>query len=444
MNKKKFLKLLEIKLKVLEEKEIKDILDEYSNMIDEKIKKGKTEEEAIADFENIDELAKEILKAYKINPNYIKESATKTEEVVKSIENTISDVAKKASKGFKKLYKGFEEKNGEFNFELLFEIIFKVIIIFLGLVILKLPFDFIKSVGKELIYTLLFSPLDKFVYWIWALLIAISYLGCSVFIIMQVFKKYFLKEEITKKEKKSIKAEKVEDKIEEKIEEKKITKGSNVVTKIIQLFMSFIFLLPIWFINFSIAIALTIVIYLLIKGVALLGILVLLIGLNFMFGFLASLIKNLIYKFKVNSIVPFIISIILITFGCILTVEESLSYSYSNQLDESSFKKELIYQENISNETTINANGYETNIEVDDTLLDNQIVIKIDYYVLRTIEVEKNNDTIKISSTILERNKELYETFIEELKNKKVYDYHLLDDVKITIYVNETTKSLIN
>ena len=66
MNKKSFIKKLKNNLNVLEESEVKDIIEEYSDIIDEKIKDGKTEEEAIKDFGDINELSKEILKVMKI------------------------------------------------------------------------------------------------------------------------------------------------------------------------------------------------------------------------------------------------------------------------------------------------------------------------------------------------------------------------------------------
>ena len=70
MNKSSFISKLKKNLKILDENEVKDIVDEYSETIDEKIKNGKTEEEAIKDFGDVNELCKEILKAYKINPKF--------------------------------------------------------------------------------------------------------------------------------------------------------------------------------------------------------------------------------------------------------------------------------------------------------------------------------------------------------------------------------------
>ena len=61
MNKEKFLEELEKRLIILDETEKQDILNEYKDIINEKVKHGKTEEEAIADFGSIDELVKKFL-----------------------------------------------------------------------------------------------------------------------------------------------------------------------------------------------------------------------------------------------------------------------------------------------------------------------------------------------------------------------------------------------
>lgn len=75
MTKKEFLDKLEHKLHLLKRDEIQDILDEYSGYIDNKLQEGKTEDEAVADFGNLDDLAREILSAYKINEKYTRDSS---------------------------------------------------------------------------------------------------------------------------------------------------------------------------------------------------------------------------------------------------------------------------------------------------------------------------------------------------------------------------------
>ncbi|MDO4438892.1 MAG: DUF1700 domain-containing protein [Eubacteriales bacterium] len=66
MNKQTFLNELRKQLHVLEEAEVNDIIDEYSQHIDIKIEKGQTEEEAIKDFGSVKELSEQILLAYHV------------------------------------------------------------------------------------------------------------------------------------------------------------------------------------------------------------------------------------------------------------------------------------------------------------------------------------------------------------------------------------------
>lgn len=70
MNKEGFLKELRDHLRVLDEREQEDIIDEYAQHIDLKMKSGLSEEEAISDFGNIAELAAEILEAYHVDPKF--------------------------------------------------------------------------------------------------------------------------------------------------------------------------------------------------------------------------------------------------------------------------------------------------------------------------------------------------------------------------------------
>ncbi|MEF2783271.1 MAG: DUF1700 domain-containing protein, partial [Clostridium sp.] len=74
MSKEEFLRVLERKLDVINEKERKDIIDEYRTHIEMKMQEGKTEEEVIQDFGDIDELVEEILDAYKINTQRVNQS----------------------------------------------------------------------------------------------------------------------------------------------------------------------------------------------------------------------------------------------------------------------------------------------------------------------------------------------------------------------------------
>ena len=70
MNKSEFLKKLEDRLFVLNQKEREDIISEYRQHIEFRVQSGLTEEEAIQDFGDLEELTAEILDAYNLNPDY--------------------------------------------------------------------------------------------------------------------------------------------------------------------------------------------------------------------------------------------------------------------------------------------------------------------------------------------------------------------------------------
>ena len=69
-NKAWFLKELQSRIAVLEDAEQQDILAEYAQHIDLRVAGGLTEEEAIQDFGDLDQLASEILEAYHVKPAF--------------------------------------------------------------------------------------------------------------------------------------------------------------------------------------------------------------------------------------------------------------------------------------------------------------------------------------------------------------------------------------
>lgn len=74
MNKTEFMKKLAGLLKVLQEDEIRDILNEYEQHIDMKMENGLSEQEAIEDFGSVEELAADILAAYHVRTDNKKEA----------------------------------------------------------------------------------------------------------------------------------------------------------------------------------------------------------------------------------------------------------------------------------------------------------------------------------------------------------------------------------
>lgn len=104
MTKVEFLKHLEKLLHVLNEKERTDILNEYTQHIDFKMESSRlSEEAAIKDFGDINELACEILDAYNVNPNYKKMAITKFNFSWKKLWLDTSNIFKHMREIYKKI-----------------------------------------------------------------------------------------------------------------------------------------------------------------------------------------------------------------------------------------------------------------------------------------------------------------------------------------------------
>lgn len=104
MNKTEFLNELEKKIRVLDKKEINDILAEYSQHIDMRMESGLSEDEAIKDFGDMNELAGEILEAYHVNPEFDKELNDKQEGIGKKAEALAEEITSSVGGPLKKLF----------------------------------------------------------------------------------------------------------------------------------------------------------------------------------------------------------------------------------------------------------------------------------------------------------------------------------------------------
>lgn len=92
MTKTEFLNLLEQRLMMLNDNERTDLLSEYEQHIEMKMQSGLSEEEAIADFGDPEELIRELLEAYHLNTEYQKNNqfASKMTYYIKSCANFLS------------------------------------------------------------------------------------------------------------------------------------------------------------------------------------------------------------------------------------------------------------------------------------------------------------------------------------------------------------------
>lgn len=487
MSKKEFLDKLVKKLSVLNEQEKQDIINEYTDAINEKVKHGQTEEEAVKDFGNINDLAKEILTAYKIDPDYEEESLSEKGNSV------IQRWAEKIADTFTDLVSNFKS-NTEINLQLVFEIIIKVFITLILIGITRVLFEVGREFGEEIFYGL-FSPLGEILTAVWTVFLVLIFLGISVMIIISMFKQYFYKSDTTEKPKtekpkKSQPAKKETTKKQAKESTKEAKKGTSVgdiVLLIVKIFVIIYVIIPMICVDgFNIMGFIVSFVYLL-KGINLWGLCILFIGLIIFTTYLIVLIFNLLFGKRKPHLVPFIVSLFMIVIGTIMFIDMIMSVNYINdipkdierQTETKEFKTDKpvylnlhVYPEEKITKTT-NASMEDGKFVIKITHLDTVDNIEFDqrdnysfsaqceddYYDDSYAEYSYEDPICK-DTTIYNyisidpytedefgNFKSFYNRFIKDLKDNKFYNYNKIYDyngvTKIEIEANEKTLNQI-
>lgn len=432
MNKSSFISKLKKNLKILDENEVKDIIDEYSEIIDEKIKNGKTEEEAINDFGDINELCKEILKAYKINPKY-------TENDVKfDFENFIKNTSTKLSNFTKSLVDDIK-KHDDITLDFVFEVIIKSIILLVIFAIIGLPFLVVCKLGYA-IFEIAFFPLNLLLSILWGMLMWILYFVVCILISIKMFKNNIKQTKKTVKKNKTVKID--EERKEEKItKENKIKKDEvvNILKEIAKVFIFIFIILPLIFVNLGIVIAICFTIYYLIIGIDLLGILFILLGLLVFFGYISNQLSNLFSKKIEFKFYLFIIFIILLGIGIILSFNTFKDIKYIEYENNDVSKYNYV----IENKVNLYLEG-NYDIIYDEDMKDNELVIEAyhnDDFI--TINEQHSKNRIVISSTD-KGFSNWYNDCINNLKDNKFVNYNKVDELYFKVHGNRQTIDNVN
>ena len=470
--KEKFLKDLEKKLSVLSDEEIKDIINEYSDIIDEKIKHGKTEEESIKEFGDIKELSKEILKTYKINPDYNKsEFSEKTNDFIKSGEDLIKKGAQKLSDVTEDVVDSFKNSGTNFDTANVFEIIIKVIIVLVCLALLRIPFYIIGEFGEG-IFRIDYLPFNGLIIVLWKILIFIVYIIVCVLLVMSVVSKYTnknttkqvikekndntknqsnIKSENNKKnntDKTETKNESIKKENIKKVKPKDDTFG-NFLIVLIKIWCVILILVPLWCMEIGFLCAICVTIYLIIKGIEIYGILLLLIGVFGMIGYFADLVWKLLFNKGKIHIFPVFINMVLIIVGGLLTFDYITSIHYINKLP--SEYKEVTSTYVVTIDETTHIDDY-IDKYIDNTLADNQLKFEVTYYndiyeiseprVIDLVGDDRIRTIYHFNHQEFRFDNKYFKEAIDNLKDKKIYNYSLMDHVSIRVYSNEATSKL--
>lgn len=441
MKKQEFLNKLRKKLNVLEDKEIEDIISEYAGYIEEKVNRGLTEEEAVKELGDINEIANDLLQAYKVKP---KES------------NYLNRFINKVSQMFDYFLNELSNKSGKDILKLIVEI---CLIIFL-IMIFRIPFLLVKDLGWN-IFEGLASPISNIFYGIWSFIVEASYFVLAIILFIKIIeKRYFqgFSEKIVNEiedeqpKKKKVKTNKKEETKEEPVMVKEVpqkrTSIIDMITNICILFLKFIVIMCLFGVIcylIGMTFALGIGIYLLIKGVTYFGLLILLIALFQSGILLLELGINFVLnkRMKRGHILAEIITIVILTgvglsLGTIEIANTEIIYD-SSYTETKKVTKEIEVSENL-------ALYGDYDIIIDNTL-ENKIIIEYIYPDINNIEVSISLNYYDNGYYLDERvnnlswNKEMLNQLIEDLKDKKIYVNNF--DIKKNVYMSKETKELL-
>jgi|GEM_PF-3303119 len=437
MSKKSFLEKLRKKLSILNKSEIEDIIDEYGSYIDEKVKKGKTEEESIQDFGNFDELVKEILSAYKINEDFDEEA-----KVSNVIVNLFDDIVTTVDTLVKRL--------NDMGSDAIIKFIFEMMLVIVCLVIFRFPFDLIIDMGREM-FNVLPDFISSIFSGIWHFIIEIIYLVLAVVIFVKYFKEHYIfkqeddiKEKNNtneiKKDEKKITINKNSDKKEKNyVPVNSLSGFSNILAAIGKAF-AILFAIPTVFTLISLVILFIISLFLIGFGIQFIGIPMIIFSFILAAGtFLEILFKIIASNKKINIMKIFIeIMIIIVLFGvgCALCVMEFASSTYTNTLPDKYELTTKKYDFSMDDMNKYYFGDYFTKYIVDESLTD-KVVVEMTFYsdfVSLELDEHYNYYSYWLNHRVNFNGKAFFDILKEDIKNKEFYDYSLLFNPQYIVY----------
>ena len=444
MTKDEFITKLRNKISMLEKSEIDDIISEYEGFIDEKMASGMSEKEAVKSLGDVDEIAKDLKSAYKINSDSNGDSA---KELVDTLLN-------KATNGIDAAVKSVENKSASD----VIKMIIKVFLLLILIRICKFPVDILLDIANDT-FMILGSVIGNFLFYIFSFVVNVIYFILAVMFFWKILTEKILdidkveeaKKPVVKKENK--KEEKKEDTI---VEEKKETskkevketpkrKGFfDVCADIVLLFAKFIvFWIAFGDIFFIVGMssALAIALYLVLKGVTYFGPLLILLSLTLAgISFLGVFIR-FIFNSKqrgVKFLVMLIISLVLGGAGIGLFSIEIANTTIISKIPED--KVEKVREEYKMEDNLVISDYLFTDYVVDNSLKD-KIIIEYSYYddYFKFEPETYTNDSGKFK--IYHMNYDAtwtnhsFKNLIRDLKKKEIYN--MSDVVKVKVIANK-------
>lgn len=443
MTKKRFLSELKKRISILNEQEINDILNEYEESIDEKVKHGKKVSDAIADFGDIDELAEGILEAYKINPKYNA-----------GIESNIEQIAKKLANKTKDFVEEVKERDSSITIETVFEWILKGLVFLVIITVLRLPFLLFRELGFG-IFNTLFEPFDSVLSFTWRLIVWVAYMvGC----VLIGYKLFSPNKTINKTRKQPIKKETKECTCDDDCgdncncdqvkEPKKSGSITNVLVFLFKIFLVCVLILPFMLTLLGLYIGLIVALYFLFKGLPAIGFVLALGGIITVGQTVFHALFNFIFTSKKTHYFPIIIGAVLFLIGSIVSLDTITRFDYIDTIPENKFAiAEKEYNNTLQNNLELNGSNLIIEEIVDPEMKLGEYKIIIKYYdelLDLNITEGKNRLFINYSDNAYNLTRETYNMFIDNLKDYKIYNYSKFYDLNVKVYGNQDTLNRIN
>ncbi len=433
MNKKEFISELKSKLSILKKEEVNDIVNEYSEHIEEKIKSGKSEKEAIEEFGDIDELVSGILDAYKIDKEYYKKTSI------------LDNIAEDTKEVFNKIIKIISNGSSKEIIKLLAYILITILICY----ILKLPFYIMETFVNKLfiglpvsVYNILSRCNSIIIYMIYIIFVFIVFIKVLK---EKVINNFMIKESVSSKTK-------TKKSSKEKETKEVITNNERTIVDSIFDIFKFMFRLFAGFILFGVAvmlfgfsILLIVSIYIYIKYNFGIGISIMTIG--FVLGslWLIYILYKYIVKSKISftkAFIMFCMSIILCGVGVGVFATEFNQFEYIDGHHEFVLKEEKEY--NSDNIKYIECNNCDKIDKIiNNDLKDNVFIVKTyssDYFETYCNNYYENN----LCCGTRYPNYGFYKIILNDIKNKKFYNYDAFRSIRLEVIANEKTLNKLN
>ena len=340
-----------------------------------------------------------------------------------------------------------------------FKIIFELFVIFMILLALRLPFEYLINLTDNIFYA---YPSLGFITTIWEFLINILYLAFFIFSYLYIYKTNYLdKFELKESIKEDSNKEETIIREEPKSYVYKETNTSpvfKILGKILMLTLKFFLVLislPFLFSFIFLAIYLFIMLYLLFKGILYFGFTIVGIGGLILNGFIILLVSTFLFNHKISfkkMFIMFISGLLLTGIGIGLCVTEVIDTKYVDKEPKTNLEYvNKSYEYDMSDNLLIGSYGNHiiedyyfnrTDVKfVVDNSLSDKIVVDTTYYSeFSTLNINEyslsNYNFIDFSNRINPSNK-IINIVLDNLKDKEIYNYNNLYTAYIVVRGNE-------